>query len=1248
MSATLLVPDRPSAAGDTDFADVVRLAADTFAAPVAAIGLVAGDQLLLRARAGLVEPALPLVRGGAELSGISEDLLVVGDVLHEPRCADDPLVTATNARFYAAATLRDEDGITLGILAVIDPAPRPDGATPQQRLVLQILARQVTTHLALRRTLDEQERRGAELARLVDLHTEAERALQSIEERYRLAGFATNDAVWDWDLVGNEVTWNDALTRSYGYAPAAVAPTGDWWLQHIHADDRDRIDHSIHALLDGPDTRWSAEYRFRRADNSYASILDRGYVIRDVSGRATRMIGAMLDLTERQESRAALAISEERLRLATDAADVGFWDVDLIADVLIWPPIVKRMFGISADAPISIQDFYDGLHPSDRDATSTALAAACDPAQRALYDVEYRTVGKEDGIVRWVAAKGRGIFDDTGRCTRVVGTAIDITARKQADSALLESEARLRFLRELDEALQGALDPPAAMMAAATLLARWLQSSRCAYADVDADNDRFVIRDDYVAPGVASSAGVYNLDLFGSRAAADMRAGRMLIVRDVGAELDADDGREMFRSIGIDAIICCPLVKDDRLVAMMAVHQDHPRDWQEEEIALVAAVVERCWAHVQRIGAEARLRDSEERYRTLFEAVDSGFTIAEVKFDDGGRAIDYRLLESNPAFERQVGMGGLAGRWVREALPGLEEHWFERYGKVAATGEPLQFENYAAPLGRWFDVHAYRIGSAGANQVAILFNDITARKQAEQTMQALNERLEAQVAERTAELRFSRDIIEATASPICAFDADLRLIAFNRAHNNEFGRVHGFETRIGDRFPDLFPPEQRVRMTALMRRALSGERFTVVEQFGRAEYGQPHWEISYTPLCDASGAIIGAFHMADDVSDRLRAEQELTLAQEALRQSQKMEAMGSLTGGVAHDFNNLLTPIIGSLDMLQRKGLGGEREQRLIGGALQSAERAKTLVQRLLAFARRQPLQTSAVDVTALVHDMGELVASTCGPQTRVTLDVPDDLPAALADHNQVEMAILNLSVNARDAMPDGGRLTIAARGVEVADGHPTGLAPGRYLRLSVTDTGVGMDAETLRRAVEPFYSTKGIGKGTGLGLSMVHGLAAQLGGALAIDSRRGLGTDVQLWLPTTDQPATAAQRGDVAPARPSAGLALVVDDEEVVRASTADMLLELGYAVTEAGSAEHALALLDGGYRPDLLVTDHLMPGRSGSELAREVLARLPGTRTLIVSGYADVEGIAPDLPRLSKPFRQADLAASIAAHKA
>ena len=370
---------------------------------------------------------------------------------------------------------------------------------------------------------------------------------------------------------------------------------------------------------------------------------------------------------------------------------------------------------------------------------------------------------------------------------------------------------------------------------------------------------------------------------------------------------------------------------------------------------------------------------------------------------------------------------------------------------------------------------------------------------------------------------------------------------------------------------------------------------------------------------------------------------DLERAHEQLRHAQKMEAIGQLTGGVAHDFNNLLTPILGGLDILHRRGASDPRADRIIKGALQSAERAQILVHRLLAFARRQPLRTSAVEIGALVGDMADLFGGTMGPRVRLVTDVPATLPLVRADPNQLEMAILNLAVNGRDAMPDGGTLTIAAHLVD-AQGQPE-LEPGRYVRLSVSDTGVGMDAEVLSRAVEPFFSTKGVGKGTGLGLSMIHGLAAQLGGRLELSSTPGMGTTVAIWLREAGaETDTAPARAEAEAARPGAGVVLLVDDEELVRALTSDMLTGLGYTVVEASSADEAMAHLSDP-AITLIVTDHLMPGMTGTQFAREAKARGQLAPVLIISGFSELDEVAPDLPRLMKPFREPELAAALQA---
>lgn len=404
---------------------------------------------------------------------------------------------------------------------------------------------------------------------------------------------------------------------------------------------------------------------------------------------------------------------------------------------------------------------------------------------------------------------------------------------------------------------------------------------------------------------------------------------------------------------------------------------------ERDRDALLAEVAER----------NAELLDSEARYRTLFDTIDEGFCVIE--FIDGphGPLSDYVHIQANPAYTANAGIPDIVGKRLREIVGAEADRWAETYRQVLKTGTPLRFERKLEVTGRYLELAAFRLDHPNGRQVAVLFKDVSARRQAEAQLRELNETLEQQVAERTDELRRYHEIVEATESPICAFDTDYRIIAFNKAHNDEFRRVNGFDTKVGDVFFELFAADQQDAMRALMTRALAGERFTVVETFGRPDFGRPSWEISYTPLRDTGGRIVGAFHQARDISSRLLAEAELENTQDALRQSQKMDAMGQLTGGVAHDFNNLLTPIIGSLDLLVRKGVGTERERRLIDGALQSAERARTLVQRLLAFARRQPLQPTPVDVPALVANLVGLIESTLGP----TIDLRIEVPASLS-----------------------------------------------------------------------------------------------------------------------------------------------------------------------------------------------------------------------------------------------------------
>ena len=377
-----------------------------------------------------------------------------------------------------------------------------------------------------------------------------------------------------------------------------------------------------------------------------------------------------------------------------------------------------------------------------------------------------------------------------------------------------------------------------------------------------------------------------------------------------------------------------------------------------------------------------------------------------------------------------------------------------------------------------------------------------------------------------------------------------------------------------------------------------------------------------------------------EVAERLREQARLAEAQEALRQSQKIETLGQLTGGVAHDFNNLLTPVMGALDFARLELQGNDVAQEVIAVGLQAAERARTLVQRLLAFGRRQHLQPQDIDADSLMDSAVELAQRSLRPGIRLVLDMPEGLPAVHADPDQVVLAVLNLVVNARDAIEGVGNITLRVR--EDNDPDEPGLRPGRYLRIDVCDDGCGMDEAVVARAAEPFFTTKPTGKGTGLGLASVQGLAVQSGGGFKLASTLGEGSTVSLWVPVSATPDLERQQHEAERTRPLAAkiqCILLVDDDELVRASGTSSLRLAGYDVVQAADGEEALALLDAAGPFDLMLTDYAMPGLSGQDLIDAVRRRKPRMPVLMVTGYADNGRESADVPRLQKPFLPAEL---------
>jgi PAS domain S-box-containing protein len=627
------------------------------------------------------------------------------------------------------------------------------------------------------------------------------------------------------------------------------------------------------------------------------------------------------------------------------------------------------------------------------------------------------------------------------------------------------------------------------------------------------------------------------------------------------------------------------------------------------------------------------LHENEAQFRTLANSIPALCWMAESEgnvfwFND-------RWYEFTGTRADQMEGWGWGSAVEPTVLPAVLERWkgslasgepFEmvfplrsasgEFRSVLARAQPVR--DAAGKIVRWF----------GTN------TDITVQRQAEASLREMASELERRVKKRTRERdRTWRN----TQDLLAVIDVTGRFQAVNPAWVALLGWTEG--ELVGGNLRDVVHAED-TRITAAALLMAKRDRRAAVKNRLRHSDGSYRW-ISW--IAALEGDLLYA--SGRDITAEKASAAELQRAQEALRQAQKLEIIGQLTGSVAHDFNNLLTPITGALDIIRHRLAGTDsRTERLIDGALQSAHRAKILLQRLLVFARRQKLEKQPIDLAALLNGMRDLIVSSVGPEIEVGLALSADLSPAVADVNQLELALLNLCVNARDAMPSGGVLTIAAEPIVIEAGAASRLRPGSYVRLSVIDTGTGMDAETLERAVEPFFSTKEAGRGTGLGLSMVHALAAQLDGAFELTSAVGVGTRADLWLPIASIAVNRpAEHGAPPPVRRNASLSiLLVEDEELVRAATVEMLRDLGHEVADVSGGAEALQMIAAARQFDLLITDFKMPGMNGAELARRLRDTSPDVPVLLITGYAGAEGPS-GLPVLAKPFRQADLSEAI-----
>ena len=802
--------------------------------------------------------------------------------------------------------------------------------------------------------------------------------------------------------------------------------------------------------------------------------------------------------------------------------------------------------------------------------------------------------------------------------------------------------AELRFLDALGLGVANHLGADAILAVTTEMLALHLGASVCAYADMDEDEDGFTIRGDWAAPGSASIVGHHQLASFGKLAVEKLNAGEPLVINDNQKELPPEEAAT-FQSIGIGATVCLPLLKQGKLTALMAAHHKEPHVWTADEIAIVREVADRSWAHVERARAEAHMRDSEQRYRTLFDAIDEGFCIIE--FFDGphGPLSDYIHVEANEAYAKHAGIPNVVGQKVREMVGAEADEWVRLYRGVLETGEPIRFERELEATGRWLELSAYRVEPATRKQVAVLFQDQTDRKLAELALRESEDdfRTLARAIPNQAWTALPNGMLDWFNEQVYVFSGMAP------------GALDGAGWAVMVHDDDIAQSEQR--WTAALK---SGDTYENQFRLRRAD-GVYRWHLARAvPIKDHNGKVTRWIGTNTDIHDQKEAAatleqrveertQQLMQAEEALRQSQKMEAVGQLTGGLAHDFNNLLAGISGSLELIAKRLAEGRLTgiERYLSGAQESTRRAASLTQRLLAFSRRQTLDPRAMNINRLVAGLEDLVRRSVGPDVEVEVVQAGGLWTAKVDESQLENALLNLCINARDAMaPKGGRITIetANKWLDERAARDRDLPPGQYISLCVTDTGVGMSQDVIDRAFDPFFTTKPLGQGTGLGLSMVYGFARQSGGQVRIYSEVGAGTTMCLYFPrhhgeAEESVATAASD---AIEQGHGEVVLVVDDEVVLRMLMLDVLQEAGYRALEAVDGQTALKVIESNQRIDLLITDVGLPGgMNGRQIADAARRTRPDLKVLFITGYAEnaVVGnghLAPGMQVLTKPF--------------
>lgn len=940
-------------------------------------------------------------------------------------------------------------------------------------------------------------------------------------------------------------------------------------------------------------------------------------------------------VTEHERLLESLRGNETLLNLAQEMAGVGGWEYDIDKQRISWTDEVYRIHEIPRAE----------IGPVSEDYVAQSLACYDEAVRPLIRNAFQRCVEKGEpydlqapfmtakGRQLWVRTKAYAVLAD-GRISKVVGTLMDITGRRQAEdylkSALDDAKARERQVSALLQASRAVIASPTFEAAAREIFdicraATGAASGYVALLSDDGQENEVLFLESGGLPcdvdsslpmpirglrGIAYETGkpVYDNNFATSEWMAFMPPGH----------------------VALQNVLFAPLNLRGKVMGLVGL-ANKPTGFTDNDAAMAGALAETVALALQRAHDADALRESERRYRQLFESMTAGFALHEIILDAEGVPCNYRFLEVNPAFERLVGVKAetLVGRTVLEALPATEPWWIETYGRVATTGQSVRFQNYASGMDRFFEVSAY---SPQPGQFATVFQDIT---ESERAKEALVD----------SETRYRR-LFEAAKEGIMTLDAVTgAVIDVNPALVQMFGLpAENFLRRL---VWDIDASRPLIEDEAAFERLRQGDgvrRDNVTLETGDGR----RIVVEFTSNTYQAGQQTVIQCTIRDMTESCQAQAERARLEEQLRQAQKMEAVGQLAGGVAHDFNNLLQVILGYVDIVLADLGPGHKDARILGDVRKAAERAADLTRQLLAFSRRQVIQPVNLDLNALVSGVLTMIRRVIGEHIELRFLPGQHLGTVRADKGQIEQILMNLCVNARDAMPAGGRLSIETSPVLISEEYSQTHAytrTGPHVLITVTDTGCGMDDQTRSQIFEPFFTTKEMGQGTGLGLATVYGIVQQHNGWIHVYSEIGSGTVFRIYLPAIDEaPEDIAAESEM-PIVGGTETILVAEDEDMVRNLVVQMLVSAGYTVLAARDGEEAMRLFEEHESEiALALLDVMMPKLGGRQVMDRIQSRNSRIRFLFSSGYSENAihtgfVIKEGLHLITKPYRRVEL---------